>query len=153
MAECKTCAFTGNRDITGYLNTEALEILIEGLIEEGVITFLSGMARGFDMIAAELIIKIRKEKPHIKLIACVPCPEQDKYFCIEDKNKYKSILEQCDEVRLISDHYFKGCMFLRDRYMVDNADCVIAYERKKTDGGTVYTMNYAKNQNKTIYLI
>ena len=153
MAEFKTCAFTGNREITGYLNTEALEILIKGLIEEGAATFLSGMARGFDMIAAELIIKIKRDNPHIKLIACVPCPGQDRYFSNEDRQKYKIILEQCDEVKLISDHYFKGCMFLRDRYMVDNADCVIAYDRKKSDGGTAYTINYAKQKNKTVYFI
>lgn len=153
MAEFKVCAFTGNRDITGYVNTEALKILIEGLIEEGVTAFLSGMARGFDMIAAELIINIRKERPEIKLVACVPCPEQDRFFCEEDKRKYRELLEQCDEVKIISDHYFKGCMFLRDRYMVDNADCVIAYERKKSDGGTAYTVNYAKQKNKTVYFI
>lgn len=152
MAEFKTCAFTGNRDVE-YINTEALKILIDGLVDEGVNCFLDGMARGFDMIAADLILEIKKSKPTIKLVACVPCPEQDKYFTDDDKRKYKRILESCDEVRILSDHYFKGCMLYRDRYMVDNADCVIAYERKKSDGGTIYTMNYAKLKNKTVYLI
>lgn len=36
-------------------------------------------------------------------------------------------------------------MFVRDRFMVDNCDVLVTYQRRKS-GGTSYTVNYAKSK-------
>lgn len=149
----KCCAFTGNREMGDDINEEKVKELLRGLIiNKGVHTFYDGMARGFDLLCAKCVIELKKEFPQIKLIACVPCPKQEKYFKSEDKKLYYEVLEGCDQVKLISKFYFDGCMFVRNRYMVDNAGKVVVYQREE-DGGTAYTHNYAVEQGKEIYLL
>ncbi len=148
----KTCAFTGHRDVRDDLDIKALTELVQTFIDGGIDTFLSGMARGFDLIAAEVVLKLKEKNPHIKLIACVPCPNQEKYFNDEDKEKYYSVLKRCDEVKVLSEKYYKGCMHTRNRFMVDNSCKLIAYDRAQ-DGGTVYTVGYAAKHDKEIFVI
>lgn len=147
-----TCAFTGHRQVEENFDFNRFEEVLTAFIEEGYVTFLCGMAAGFDMIAAETVLKLKKTFPQLKLIACVPCEGQSRYFSAEDKKRYASILQDCDEVRVLSDKYFRGCMQARDRYMVDNSRLLIAYKRVN-EGGTYYTLKYALSLNKRICLI
>lgn len=147
-----TCAFTGHRQVEENFDVFRLEEIITSYIEEGYTAFLCGMAVGFDMIAAELVLKLKDVFPEIKLIACIPCEGQSKYFKLEDKQRYESILKKCDEVKVLNDRYFKGCMQARDRYMVENSNLLIAYKRVN-EGGTYYTLNYALSLNKRICLV
>ena len=147
-----TCAFTGHRQMEDNFDVFRLEEIITSYIEEGYTTFLCGMAVGFDMLAAEIVLKLKNVFPELKLIACIPCEGQSKYFSAADKQRYKSILQQCGEVRILSDKYYRGCMQARDRYMVENSRLVIAYKRVN-EGGTYYTLNYALSLNKRICLV
>ncbi len=148
----KTCTFTGHRELRGDLDSDLLKKFVQGFIDEGIDTFLCGMAMGFDLLAAELILKLKTDNPHIKLIACVPCPDQDRYYPLEEKKKYREVLEQCDEVKVLCNHFYNGCMLARDRYMVDNCSVVIAYGRKN-NGGTYYTIKYAMDKNKKLCVV
>lgn len=146
------CAFTGHRNVKDDLDLELLEKSVIYLIEErGINTFYDGMARGFDLIAAGLVLKL-KEKYSIRLIACVPCRGQDSSFSKINKNEYAEILKSCDEVIVLSERYYNGCMQARDRFMVDNAEVVLAYLNEDS-GGTWYTVNYAVQANKEIFVI
>ena len=130
-----------------------LKQAIEKLIAQGTAIFYCGMAVGFDLIAAAQVLECKKDYPFIKLVACVPCPGQDKYYSLEQKKRYACILKQCDEVITVSDKYYDGCMLARDRYMVDCCDKVIAYLDGRNEGGTAYTVRYARAQGKQIYII
>jgi uncharacterized phage-like protein YoqJ len=110
------------------------------------------MAKGFDLLAAETVLKLKGTYPQIKLIACIPCLGQEKNYTEEDKSRYALILEKCDDIKIISRTYYPGCMFSRDRYMVDNSDYVVALLRH-THGGTYYTVSYAKSKNKPIIVV
>lgn len=135
-----------------YPDEQEFENLLTEIIDGGADTFLCGMARGFDLFAAEAVLKLKDEGKDLKLIACVPCPGQEKYFGKEEKDKYYEISSRCDEVKVLSDRYFKGCMQMRDRYMVDNSSTLIAYCRKDV-GGTAFTVNYAVKKNKKIFKV
>ena len=148
----KTCAFTGHREVKDDLDIGLLTKTVKEFIEDGYDTFLSGMAMGFDLIAASVVLDLKKDYPHIKLIACVPCSEQERYFSAAEKKKYNYIIEKCDEVKTLSSHFYRGCMQARDRFMVDNCSLVIAYRRTNT-GGTHYTVKYAAEQLKKICLL
>ena len=151
MENAISCAFTGHRKMGDTFNLSQLKDTVESFIEQGVINFYCGMAMGFDLIAAEVVLEKKIRFPDVKLIACVPCPEQQKYFPAEEKLKYERILGSCDKVEILSDRYYKGCMLVRDRFMVDNCGRVLAY-LNKNDGGTAYTVRYAKSKNKEVYL-
>ena len=139
----KNCVFTGHRDLGDDFSKSRLKKTIEGLIKEGVENFYNGMAIGFDLIAAECVLSLRKKHPQVKLIACVPCYGQEKYFSETDKRRYVKILKKADETVTLADHYYQGCMQNRDKYMVEKADVMIAY-CKKTTGGAAYTVKLFK---------
>lgn len=148
----RSCAFTGHRKMEDNFDAQLLRSAVENLVGRGVVSFYCGMAMGFDLIAADVVLEVKKKCPQVRLIACVPCPEQQKYFPAAEKSKYERILPLCDRVEIIAEKYYKGCMLARDRFMVDNSDLVLAY-MNKDDGGTAYTVRYARSKNKEIYII
>ena len=52
----------------------------------------------------------------------------------------------------ISKEYEKDCMLMRNKFMVDNSDFVIAMWDGRKRGGAYHTLNYAKKLNKQIIL-
>ncbi len=134
-----SCVFTGHRSLGEDFSAERLEDAILQMINEGITTFFCGMAIGFDLLAAEIVLSIKEKNPQIKLIACIPCEAQDKYYSKADQMRYHTLLLTVDERVVLSENYYRGCMQVRDDYMAKRADCMIAY-CKKTEGGTAYTV-------------
>lgn len=57
---------------------------IHELAERGYKKFLSGMAAGFDLMAASAVILARNNYPEIELVCVVPFPEQSARFAPPD---------------------------------------------------------------------
>ena len=147
----RTCAFTGHRKLSDDFNKKELERVVKDLIGNGFNTFLVGMAVGFDTVCFKLLEEYRK-KTDIRIIACIPCEEQDKKFSSEQKTEYRKMLENADEKIYVSKEYTKNCMFKRNMFMVDNSSVLIAY--LNTDkGGTFQTVNYAKRNGVKVIVI
>ena len=144
------CAFTGHRVLEKNFDEQIVKNYILKLIGRGVDKFYCGMAKGFDLVCGNCVLELKKQYP-IKLIACVPCPFQDKYFSETDKLRYRHVKNGADEVKIIAPRYYDGCMQERNRYMVDNSDIIFCYLLRSC-GGTYYTVNYAKSQGKEIIL-
>ena len=141
-----SCVLTGHREIFEGFDAEKLEKTLKEIIKKGVFIFYNGGATGFDLISAEILLKLKEENEKIKLILCIPCPNQEKYYSEENKKKYDEIVNKADKKILINDHYFRGCMNKRDTYMADRGDMMIAY-LKKQNGGTAYTVKYYQKKN------
>lgn len=135
----KTCVFTGHRILSEDFSLKATEKAVETVIKKGVDTFYNGMAMGFDLSSAEIVLKLKKKYPQIRLIACIPFYGQEKNFPEKDKKRYCEILKKADEQILLSDTYYRGCLHKRDLYMAERGDCMIAYCKKST-GGAAYTV-------------
>ena len=74
-----SCSFTGHRIIKKSHSAKLRELLsraIEYAYSNGVRTFYSGGAIGFDTLAASEVIKFRASHPDTRLVILVPCPEQ-----------------------------------------------------------------------------
>lgn len=123
---------------------------IQAVIKNGADTFYTGMALGVDTFAAEAVLKEKEKNPSIKLIAAVPCPSQSNSWSEAEKARYNAILERCDEVAMVSDHYYRGCMHVRNRYMADRSDLLIAVYDGHSKGGTASTVQYAQKKGLTI---
>ncbi len=135
----KICAFTGHRILEEDFSEKALKSVVRSLVKQGVYTFFCGMAIGFDLLAAESVLSLKKREKRVRLIACIPCEGQDKYYSKEDKLRYQKALALADEKILLSENYFQGCMQVRDTYMAERANILVAYCKRKT-GGTAYTV-------------
>jgi uncharacterized phage-like protein YoqJ len=145
QAPAQTCAFTGHRELYDGFSKLKLTMAVRRLAQEGVHTFYNGMAMGFDLLAAETVLALKKEYPQLKLVACIPCYNQEKNFSDEDKKRYVQILKRADEQVLLSEKYYRGCMQVRDQYMVDRADVLVCYCIKET-GGAAYTKKYCQKK-------
>ena len=147
-------AFTGHRTLDKDFSVRRLRKELKKQIEKGVYIFYNGMAIGFDLIAAETVLKLKARYPHIRFIACVPCYGQEKNFSETDQKRYARILKKADETAVLSSSYFRGCMQQRNRYMADRADVLMAYCNADT-GGTAYTVKYfqkTKPVNEIIFI-
>lgn len=143
-----TCCFTGHRALPpeerGAIAYQ-LEQTVIMLIQAGIRFFGAGGARGFDTLAAQTILKLRRKYPHIKLILVLPCLSQTQGWRDEDIKVYESIKTAADKVTYTSEKYTQGCMHKRNRHLVDHSSICVCYLTEDR-GGTAYTVNYAKKQ-------
>ncbi len=159
----RTVAFTGYRpekmpftescEDLGYRRFIAsLEALICTLCEQGETQFISGVARGFDLWAAEVVLRMRGEYPGIALVCAVPFPGQARSWSDEDQARYVAVLDAADEVLVLAEYYHRGVYHVRDRAMVDRAELVVcAYDGRP--GGTAYTVGYAQRMGRDLIFI
>ena len=147
----RTACFTGHRDIPAIsmFIKSRLKKEIETLIEKGVIFYGNGGALGFDTLAALTVLELKKKHPQIKLIMVLPCREQAEKWSEQDKQIYTGILHKADKVVYTSERYHRGCMYERNRRLVDFSNYCIAYLKEDT-GGTAYTVGYARKNGLEI---
>jgi uncharacterized phage-like protein YoqJ len=144
----KTVCFTGHRTIPmlkKWKIEKKLKETLEALIDNGYCYFGAGGALGFDTIAAQTVLELKKKHPEIKLILVLPCKNQTRGWEEKDVSVYESIIEQADKVVYTQEHYDRGCMFKRNRHLVDNSSVCVAYLTEEK-GGTAYTVNYANQK-------
>ena len=145
---CKSVCVTGHRSLASDFSIVTLEKVFSAFIEKGFNTFLVGMAVGFDTICFQTLEKIRKKKD-IKIVACIPCLDQDKMFSISQKKEYRRMIESADKKVLVNQKYSAFCMQERNQFMVDNSSYVIAY-LNENKGGTANTVRYANKKGKKV---
>jgi len=151
MDSLSTCMFTGHRVLPGepWL-AEALKTAVIRAASEGTGLFLSGGAMGFDLLAADTVLKLRGQFPRIALQMVLPCRDQDRFFPQDARREYHRILSQADRVTWLADDYYSGCMQARNRAMADLSRTCICY-LKSNRGGTAYTVAYARGKGLMIW--
>jgi uncharacterized phage-like protein YoqJ len=119
-------------------------------MESGVDTFLVGGARGFDMIAAEVLLELReREGKKLRLVSVLPFPSWRDKWPKEEYSRQEKILRGSDDILFSAETYSRMAYLDRDRRMVDESSVCIAYCTHWT-GGTAYTVRYALQQGKTV---
>ena len=157
----KSCAFTGHRPQNlpfGFREDDERCIALKKILkkqivslitDENVTHFISGMALGVDMYAAEIVLELKKTYPGITLESAIPCETQAAKWNTAMRERYYGIAAQCDKETLLQTHYTPDCMDKRNRYMVDHADYIIAVWDGKPSG-TGKTVMYAQSKGKVI---
>ena len=148
----KRICFTGHRDIKPEDITfvkSCLRLIIRNEIRNGATHFMSGMARGVDAFAAEIVNDEKKNFPHIVLEGAVPYRGR-----LNTKDaEIRRVLGLCDEIFFVSEKYAKGCYQKRNEFMVDNSEKVIAVYDKRKSGGTYNTIKYAQKTGKEVFTL
>ena len=145
IKNCTVC-FTGHREIPlNEISTvsERLKSILADCIANGYRRFVAGGALGFDTLAAQTVLGLKEEHPEIELHLALPHPDQAKSWSEAEVAEYERIKSAADSVVYVSDHYFRGCMQKRNRYLVDQSSLCICYLTSQT-GGTAYTVKYAE---------
>ncbi|MFI3289172.1 MAG: SLOG family protein [Rikenellaceae bacterium] len=146
-----TIAFTGHREYDAERTNEALyQRIAEIASQNDDITFLSGMAVGFDLAAAEAVLEVRRLGYNVGLKCIIPFYGQSRFFCESDQTRYNRVVELADEVVILSKSYNSSVFFNRNDFLIDNADTIIAYFNTTKKGGTAYTIRKARRANLKI---
>lgn len=153
-----TAAFSGYRpDKPGYpkdsSGVEALRLRLNGelrrAVQRGYHTFYSGAARGFDILAGEEVLQLRKEFPELHLVCAVPFAGQQEHWAASWQQRYLRLLDAADEVVEVSTRYTRTCYHERNRLMVDRSSLLICLFDGQP-GGTAYTVEYAMKRGLEI---
>ena len=127
---------------------EILKEEIINLIEaENVTHFITGMALGIDLYAAEIVLDLKARYPNITLESAIPCETQAVKWSMAQRERYYGIAAQCDKETMLQSHYSPDCMDKRNRYMVDHADFIIAVWDGRPSG-TGKTVTYARGRSR-----
>lgn len=144
------CCFTGHRpnklDYSEGEIKSLLEMAIDNAISDGYVTFITGMAKGVDIWAAEIVLEKKKDNKDLHLICAVPHPGFEKRRSKYETERYENIIKNADYVTTISDNYYRACYQKRNIWMVNHSSLVIAVFNG-TASGTKNTVDYARKSD------
>lgn len=159
----RRCAFTGYRPQKmpfGFDETDPrcidfkkrIRATIQTLYDMGYRHFISGGALGMDIFAAEAVVELRKQHPEVILEMVSPFDAQASKWPEEYRARHDLLFELADITTVTSHVYTKSAMFIRNRYLVSNADLLLAaYDGQP--GGTAMTCELARRYNVPIMQI
>lgn len=138
--------FTGHRPEKLQQTEKAIRKILEREIlkamDSGIHVFLSGMARGVDIWAAEIVLRLRERGHDVKLICACPYAGFERGWSTDWQRRYHAVLRKADLIRFVCPEYSPACFRLRNEWMVDHAALVIAVFNGQP-GGTKNTIDYA----------
>ena len=160
----KTAAFIGHRpdrlpwgvdecSVEATAFKRHLKETLTELIVTGCINFLSGAARGFDTLAAETVIELREEYPWVSLTLVLPCDNQADRWSDSDRARWERLITNADHVLHMASRFDKGCLFRRNRYLVDHSGVLIAGYDGDPNSGTGMTLAYAAENARAVIRI
>ena len=150
------CCFTGHRP--EKLNSSesavkaALREQINQAVHDGFTVFITGMARGADLWAAEIVLNLRKSKKEIKLICAIPHDGFEVRWSPSWQQRYRYVLSVADLIRVISKGYHTGVYQVRNEWMINHSARVIAVFNGRPSG-TKNTIDYAYRQGVPVVMI
>jgi len=157
-----TLCFSGHRSyVPSHGETIRLARAVRAARDAGFRTFITGMAPGFDLAAAEAVVRMRERicegvrdaadgvvcdaaANDVRLVAAVPFAGQTRGYSEHDLERYNRLLAAADEVKVLADRYSHGCYYRRDDWMVDRAARIVCwYDPSRGASGTRYTVRRA----------
>lgn len=158
------CGVSEYRELTIAAVKLMLYRYIDMAAEHGYVNFISGLAVGTDLWAAEYILKKRRINSDIRLIGAMPYLRHAERFPREYRKLLAQVESEADFLVSVNDdpdiiygdpdkgEGFSNSLY-RDRnyYMVDRSAAVIAFLNSGGSfSGTAQTVNYAKRTGRMV---
>ena len=149
IIDLKKCCFSGHRpeklDLSETIVVDLLKKEIIKSVNEGYNTFITGMSRRTDIWAGEIVLDIKKNRSDIRLICAIPYPEFSTGRDAIWKDRFETILHSADDIVYVCSTYQRNCYQIRNEWMVDHSDRLIAVYNGSR-GGTYNTIRYARKK-------
>ncbi len=149
MREKYTVSLFGHRTVEDYITVEnklyeLLRIAIQR--KNGEVEFLVGRNGDFDLMAASVIRKLKKETGNDNIYLTLVLP----YETAELRNNTEAFESYYDSIEINeATRNYKYAIVARNRDMVDRADLVIVYVKNES-GGAYQSLKYAEKNEKRI---
>lgn len=144
-----SCTFAGHREVYDRNVRNSIELAVENILKRDTsFIFYSGAMGEFDEMCSAAVRAAKKCHPelNIKLIAVLP-------YMTAKINTDKELYERLyDDIVIPFEPYevhYKSAVTKRNRWIIEQTDCVIAYVYKNF-GGAYTTLEYARRMNKEI---
>ncbi len=141
------CCFTGLRPVKLTVSetrlTAMLEAEIRRAVSRGYTTFITGVAKGTDLIAAEIVLRLRGQDSRLKLICALPHPGFGQHWGGGWTERFRQVLAQADLERTICPEFSYASYQARNEWIVRHSGLVIAVFNGER-GGTKNTLDFAK---------
>lgn len=108
-------------------------------LNRGITTFLTGMALGTDLLAAQIWIERQLSWEAIR-----PCGDQCNEWTWKQQERYYKLLNKATKQKTLYSHYSKGVMQARNQYLVNNSDLCLTIWNGRKEGGTFLTIQMAR---------
>lgn len=156
-----TCCFTGHRPNRLPQSADKLKYLsgltadITGMLHsKNIDTFMTGMASGFDLLAANAVLNDPTFGSRSKIICALPYAEQfDDIKSPEERKIYRELLDRAELIVCVSSKENRDRFRERNQFMVDHSSYLIAYVNEKSGSrsGSMMTCNMAARAGLTTY--
>lgn len=157
MTNGRTCCVTGPRgeqlppDIRESTIKKKLEAEIRGLITyDDVSCFYIGMEPGVCQWAAEVILKLKKDYPSIKLHCVLSCETLANDWTEPQRDRFYTVMEHCDEEWTLQGAYTADCERKRVQYIIRRSDVVLAVWNGVEISHAGYALLLARTAGKEI---
>ena len=144
------CTFAGHRQVFESKIEEKIKNTLESLVEMGSrLVFLNGGMSQFDALCAGAVRWLKKKHPEKDIQLCLVIP----YFSGKlnaDRSFFQSLYDEILMPDGVEYAHYKAAISKRNRWMVDQADCLVSYIIRQY-GGAYQTYRYA--QRKPIPII
>ena len=141
------CCFTGHRPEKLAIPERSLAVRLETEIQRAIdgqfTTFITGMAKGTDLIAAEIVLRLRQRDSRLRLIAALPHPDFGLYWKDGWTERFQRVLSAADLKKCIRPSFSYSSYQVRNEWMVRHSSLVIAVFNGGS-GGTKNTLDYAQ---------
>lgn len=139
-------AFIGHRVIPHQYGLEnKIEIIVRDMLrEKEYVEFIMGRNGDFDIMAAAVVKRVRESvgSDNSSLILVQP-------YVMKDDNYYEKYYD-CIEYPIDRGTHPKAAITARNRWMIENADVLVAYVEKDRKGGAYTAMKYMEKLQKKI---
>ena len=134
-------------EIRDWIVKNLIQMLQTTLLEDGqLLDIYCGMASGSDILfgMTSVFLKAGNVIP-VKIHCVLPCKDYN-----SSHKYYNDIKLLADEWIELSDEFYKGCDNVRDQYMVDHCDVLLAVWDGIKSGGVWSTIRKAQKAGKQI---
>ena len=149
-----TCCFTGHRDLPLWEEEKVrtrLRYRLMPMIFDRVAYFAVGGGLGFDLLAAEYLLKVRDEfKKQIRIISVLPYPAYYAGWPEEDIRRQEEIIRRSDKVVCACTEERSDAWRIRNKMMLDGSAHCVCYCRRLT-GKTADAVRYAMRQGVILH--
>lgn len=149
MKDKYTVSLFGHRTVEDYLTVESkLYELLRIIMNQGnrEIEFLVGRNGDFDLMAASVIRKLKKETGNENVFLTLVLP----YETAELRNNTEAFESYYDSIEINeATRSYKYAIVARNRDMVDRSDLAVFYVKNES-GGAYQALKYAEKNEKRI---
>ena len=151
LTPLRSVCFTGHRDLPPRLSAAYRQLVgatrtaVCDAFARGARRFYCGGAEGFDLLAGKLVLLEQERHLDIQLVLLLPYTGFGEGFDEADRAELQRQKKAAEEVVYLSNHYFPGCMAIRNRQLVEDADLCIAY-LTHAPSGTAQTVGFAREK-------